>query len=137
MFPFCFGEAASPPPSDTYSITDGSTLVYLVMPETITNATAKSVDNIVFNDGSDVQLDRGKMSDNLTLTGTISTSADDTIDDLNTIMDTGDDVTIGDLPDTYLNVDYKIVDLGFTRESGWNNRYSYSIMLERLSDRLG
>lgn len=118
-------------------VNDDSDAVYLTMPSSLAEATVKSVENLVFNDGTDAQLSRGKMSDSLTLSGQETSSATLNMEMLNTFMDAQRIVTVSGLPDSNLNTDYRIVNLGFSQEAGMMNRYNYSIVLERIFDRLG
>lgn len=116
---------------------DSTSTVYLTMPSNVLESTVNSVQNIVFNDGSDVQLNRGKMSDNLTLSGNETSSATGRMESLNVMMDDQEIVTVSGLDDSDLNTSYHIVSLDFSQEVGMFDRYSYSISLERIYDKLG
>lgn len=118
--------------------TDASTsTVYLDMPTAMIESANKSVQNLVFNDGTDVQLDRGKTSDSLTLSGTETSSVTSNMNDLDTFADTQVIVTVAGLPDSNLNTDYRISNFDFNKEAGMVDRYRYNISLERIYDRLG
>ena len=116
----------------TYSGTD----VTLADPSGMQENVSKNVQNLVFNDGSDRQLDHGKTNDTLTLSGRESVAAVVDMEQLNTFMDDQRIITVSGLPDSNLNTDYRIICLDFRQEAGYINRYSYSITLERISDRL-
>lgn len=116
-------------------LNDGTTYIYLDMPTAMMESTTKTVQNIVFNDGNDVQVDRGKTGDALTLSGTETSSVTATMQDLNTIID--EIVTVSGLPDSNLNTDYRISNFDFNQEAGMPDIYSYNITLERIYDRLG
>ena len=112
-----------------------STSIYLDMPTALLESTTKTVQNLVFNDGTDVQLDRGKTGDSLTLSGTEISTATEKMEDLNSLMNNQRIITIDGLPDTNLNTDYRISNLDFSTDL--YDIYHYNITLERVYDRLG
>jgi len=120
----------------TYTITSDNYSVTLEYPTSIINTISKNVENIVFNDNTDVQLDRGKNEYSITLNGVETSNADANMQTINNIMDAQETVTITNLPDSNLNKDYQIRDFSFKRESGEISRYSYSLALERLYDEI-
>ena len=121
----------------TYTITSDSDAITLNDPTSLTQTTTKHVENYVFADDTDAQLDIGKTTHSITLTGTEVSSATSNMNKISTIMDAQEGVAITGLSDTNLNVDYLISSLSFNQASGEIDRYNYSITLERVWDRLG
>lgn len=115
----------------------GDTAAYLNIPTSLMESTTKTIQNLVFNSGNDVQLDRGKTGDALTLSGTETSSATANMESLNTFMDLKRIVTVSGLPDDNLNTDYRISNLDFVQEAGFVDVYNYNITLERIYDRMG
>ena len=141
IFPFQFGESI-PPTEDvvssaTFRIAYGATELNIQMPDSLMESTTKSVQNLVFNDGTDAQLPRGKTGDSLTLSGTEISSPTAIMNSLNNFMDNRYIVAVSNLPDTNLNTDYRISNLDFSQEAGLPDIYHYNITLERTTDRLG
>lgn len=138
VFPFEFGTGSSSDTStSTFTIYYGDSKIYMEMPNSMIESTTKNIQNLVFNDGVDVQLDRGKTGDSLTLSGTETSSATSNMNMLNSFMDNQYIVTVSGLPDNNLNTDYRISNLDFNQESGYIDIYNYNITLERVYDRLG
>ena len=139
VFPFEFGESI-PPTADatsspTFRIAYGGTELNISMPDGLIESTTKSVQNIVFNDGTDVQLPRGKTGDALTLSGTETSSPTSIMNSLNTFMNNRYIVVVSNLPDSNLNTNYRISNLDFGTDL--YGVYNYNITLERIADRLG
>ena len=121
-------------PVTGYLLTSSTTTVNLNDPTTITITTTKKVQNYVFADGTDAQLDIGKAGDGIIISGVEWSSAFDKMKWLNTIMDNQETVTLSNLSDTNLNTDYYVRDLEYKQQIGNANIYRYSITLERLYD---
>jgi len=120
----------------TYTLTTDNYNVTLEYPTSIVNTISKNVENIVFNDNTDAQLDCGKNEYGITLNGVETSNADANMQTINNIMDAQETVTITNLPDSNLNKEYRMRDFSFKRESGEINRYSYSLTLERVYDEI-
>ena len=106
-------------------------------PSSLVNSTSKKIGVYVFNSGNDSVIDEGKNSDMLTLSGIIDNTTDThtTIaDNINTMLDSKDDVAVTGLPDSNLNTDYKIYSFSISKGKGNVNEYMYTISLERKYD---
>lgn len=93
----------------------------------------KNLENIVFTDGNDAQLDHGMTEYSLTLTGLFLTDHEQKTLTLNTLMDNQYTIILTGLSDTRLNTSYIISSLTIHQIPG-PDRYSYSIIFERLYD---
>ena len=120
----------------SYTITSTSSSVTLNDPSSISIGVVKKVENYVFADGTDRQLDRGKNSNYITISGVETNNAQGKTNTLNNIMDNQEDVTVTGLPDSNLNSDYLIRSLEFRHMPGTINIYRYTISLERLHDNI-
>jgi len=94
----------------------------------------KKIENYNFADGSDAQLDRGKTSNHITISGVETSNSKDKMSTLNNIMDNRETVSISGLPDSSLNTDYHIRSLSWQHIPGTMNVYRYNIVFERLHD---
>ena len=136
VFPFQFGTAQVDTSTSSFTISYGATEYNIEMPDSIIESSTKNIQNLVFNDGTAVELDRGKTGDSLTLSGSEISSATENMEGLNTFMDNQRIITVTNLPDSNLNTDYLISELNFSQEGGEKNLYMYNITLERIHDRL-
>ena len=118
----------------SFSIDYGSSAANLTIPSRILESTSNTIQNLVFNDGTDVQLNRGKTGDSLTLSGTEILDALTLMNTLNTFMDSGVVVTLSGLPDINLNTDYRISNFDYDQMLG--EVCKYNITLERVKDKL-
>jgi len=116
------------------TLTASSASVSLNMPTTFIHTVTKNVDNIVFNDGTDKQVDMGYTTFTLTINGMEYSNADDKMQTINNIMDNQEEILVSGFDDTSLNTYYLINDFSFTRESGMVDRYNYSLTIERIND---
>ena len=102
--------------------------------------TTRIVNNYIFSDGTDEQLDEGKSTDQIVLGGILKTEGSNTvydkIDDINNMMEDGDTVTLAHMIDTNYNTDYKIVNFSYRQGIGENTIpiYRISLTLEKLRD---
>jgi len=119
-----------------YYIFSNNNSVDLNMPSSIINIISKNIENIVFNDNTDAQLDCGKNEYGITLNGVEIEYANDKMQTINDMMDAQEQITVSNLPDSNLNKEYRMRDFSFKRESGEINRYSYSLTLERVYDEI-
>ena len=115
----------------------GTTSVNLNTPSILTERISKNVKNMIFTDNTDTQLDRGKNSDSLILSGTETTDVSTKMNSINTLMDSGEEITLSGLDDTNLNTEYIITDFEFNQKAGTTNIYTWTITFERLYDSLG
>ena len=120
----------------TYTLTSDSYNVTLNTPSSMIHLISKNVENIIFNDNTDVQLDTGKNEYSITLNGLEVSTASAKMQTINNMMDAKETVTITGLDDSSLNTDYVIRDFSFNRNSGEIDRYSYSLTLERIHDNI-
>ena len=119
-----------------YYIFSNNNSVDLNMPSSIINIVSKNIENIVFNDNTDIQLDMGKNEYSITLNGLEVSTASAKMQTINNMMDAKETVTVTGLDDSSLNTDYVIRDFSFNRNSGEIDRYSYSLTLERIHDNI-
>jgi len=113
------------------TISADSGTVILNDPQGLIKTISKRVETFVFPDGTDLLADYGKISDQITMTGTETEDAEDKMNTLDTIMNNGETVQVSGFDDDSLNTYYHITELSFRREAGNVGIYSYRLTLEK------
>jgi hypothetical protein len=90
---------------------------------------------MVFHDGTDVQMDRGRGSFGINITGIENSNYYDKMKWINTIMNNQENVLVSGLSDTNLNKYYYITDFSFTQNPA-ESLYHYNLILERLYEEI-
>jgi hypothetical protein len=122
--------------SMSFALTSSSTSVILTYdPITIGQPINKNLRNIVFHDGTDIPMDRGKSGFSLDLTVIETNNYYDKAKWINTIMDNKESILISGLTDTNLNKYYRIGDFTFTQNPA-ESFYRYSLVLERMYEEI-
>jgi len=112
--------------------TPSATQVTLQDPTGVDIQDNRSTKRYNFRDGTYLVRDNGRASKTLVITGTETSSSDDTINSLRSMAADGTKVTLASMDDTNLNGDYYIKNINAKKIGGWVNRYDYTLNLEEI-----
>jgi hypothetical protein len=104
--------------------------VNLNQPVSITNVDGEELKTFQFWDTGSLTIHVQKETDSITINGVSETSAFTTMQDIDWIMDSGDEVTISGLDNTLLNTTYQIESFNYSVESGTPSVTFWDITLE-------
>lgn len=125
--------AARPKPTlhVTYDLTAVSTLND---PANISISHRRIIQQFRFWDGSYSVSDWGRATKGLVIQGVEYSSATTRMKEIEDMMERGDHVTLGGLPDSEHNTDYMISDISYERRGGNVGIYEYTLSLEKYED---
>jgi len=120
------------------TLTSNSYTVDLTHPSGMLNYTSKIVTTFLFQDQSDAILDTGKSNHQITLMGKeydeVQVNVHTKMNVVNQMMDSREVVALTGMDDSWVNQNYFIAELDFSRVAGEPNIYKWSITLERIRD---
>lgn len=116
----------------TFTITSSTgTIVSLNQPHAITDDDDRNIKSFHQWSGIDTIIDDGINTDNITINGTENIDAFTTMQSLDFVTNSGDEVTIAGLGNTTLNTTYQIEDFNYSVNQGEVGITRWSITLEK------